>query len=74
MPTACEFQSQGKQGAGVLQETHAEDGMVNVCKSLCAYDLCTKSPPFNVGESKTAAYCKQHAEDNMVGQDPDLVA
>ena len=37
---------------------HAEDGMVNVCKTLCSHDFCTKIPSFNVKGSKTAIYCK----------------
>ena len=40
--------------------------MVDVVSKLCAQDGCTKRPNFNFEGSKTALYCKQHAEDGMV--------
>ena len=40
--------------------------MVHVPARRCSHDSCTKRPSFNVEGSKTAVYCKQHAEDGMV--------
>ena len=35
-------------------------------RRTCAHDNCARLPKFNREGSKTAAYCKQHAEDGMV--------
>ena len=40
--------------------------MVDVRSRRCTVDLCTKRPRFNVEGSKTAVYCKQHAQGGMV--------
>ena len=40
--------------------------MVDVYHKRCSHDSCTRQPNFNVKGSKTAAFCKQHAEDDMV--------
>ena len=40
--------------------------MVDVHHRRCSYDGCTKHPTFNVEGSKTAMYCRHHAEDGMV--------
>ncbi|CAM9280185.1 unnamed protein product [Laminaria digitata] len=40
--------------------------MVNVLRTPCLHDSCQTQSCFNVEGSKTAAYCKAHAEDGMV--------
>ena len=40
--------------------------MINVRSKRCSHYLCTKHPSFNVGGSRTAAFCKTHAQDGMV--------
>ena len=40
--------------------------MVNVRSKRCSHGSCAKAPSFGVEGSKTAAYCKQHAEKGMV--------
>ncbi|CAM9615336.1 unnamed protein product [Laminaria digitata] len=40
--------------------------MVNVVKRRCAHDSCTKQPTFGLEGSRTATYCRQHAEEGMV--------
>ena len=40
--------------------------MVNVNTRHCSHDSCMKKPYFNVEGSKTAVYCRQHADDGMV--------
>ena len=39
---------------------------MNVRSKRCSHVACAKVPHFNIEGSKTAAYCKQHAEDGMV--------
>ena len=50
----------------VYCKQHAADGLVNIQRTRCLHDSCTKVPSFNVEGSRTAAFCKQHAEDGMV--------
>ena len=40
--------------------------MVNIRSLRCSHDSCATRATFNVEGSKTAAYCRQHAGDNMV--------
>ena len=40
--------------------------MVDVLRKRCFHDSCTRRPNFNVKDSKTPLYCKQHAEVGMV--------
>lgn len=40
--------------------------MVIVNGRRCLHDSCMKRPVFNIEGSKTASYCRQHAEDGMV--------
>ncbi|CAM9537695.1 unnamed protein product [Laminaria digitata] len=40
--------------------------MVNVIGKRCSHDSCNRPPYFTVEGSKTAAYCKQHAQGGMV--------
>ena len=40
--------------------------MVNVLTKRCIYATCTKTASCNVEGSKTALYCRKHAEDSMV--------
>ena len=40
--------------------------MVDVRSKRCSHDSCTTQPSYNVAGSKTAIYCKQHAENGMV--------
>ena len=40
--------------------------MVDVVSKRCSHGSCTKKPFVHVEGSKTAGYCKRHAEDDMV--------
>ena len=40
---------------------------MDVRRRRCCYEFCRTDPSFNVEGSKTTAYCKQHAQDGMVG-------
>ena len=40
--------------------------MIDVRSRRCSHESCTKISSFNVMGNRTAAYCKQHAEDDMV--------
>ena len=40
--------------------------MIDVRNKHCSRDQCTIIPTFNFEGSRNAAYCKQHAEDDMV--------
>ena len=44
--------------------------MVNVQTEVCSHDACSREPKFNIEGTKTAVYCKQHAEDGMVNGRP----
>lgn len=39
---------------------------MDVCSMRCSHHSCTRHPSFTVEGKKTAAYCKQHAENGMV--------
>lgn len=58
------FNIEGKKA--VYCKQHAQDGMADVRGRRGYHNSCTELPTFNADGSKTEAYRKQHAGDDLV--------